>query len=156
MIKHNFLPICKSYSFIKSCGKPTITSTTMQECHDDDKIEPNEYTLLYKEAEILMSSLGRFLECQKCNIKLLVINNMGTHALPDIRTRPQALRTLGLTYIYIYIYQEKHSCPCYKYSVPYTSCHSNMVCWSHFSYPITWKTSEIHACYMHTSIFPVG
>ena len=101
MIKHNFLPICKSYSFIKSCGKPTITSTTMQECHDDDKIEPNEYTLLYKEAEILMSSLGRFLECQKCNIKLLVINNMGTHALPDIRTRPQALRTLGLMYIYI-------------------------------------------------------
>ena len=38
------------------CGKPTITVTTMQGHHDNDKIESynhNEYLLLYKEAEIL-------------------------------------------------------------------------------------------------------
>ena len=46
----------KSCSFIKSCGKPTITATTMQERHDNDKIEThNEYLLLYKEAESLAS-----------------------------------------------------------------------------------------------------
>ena len=53
---------------MKSCGKPTITSTTMQEHHDNDEIEPhndNEYLLLYKEAEISTSHLGRFLEYQK-------------------------------------------------------------------------------------------
>ena len=51
-----FLPIYKSCSLIKSSGKPTITSTTMQERHDNDEIEShnhNEYPLLYKEAEIL-------------------------------------------------------------------------------------------------------
>ena len=69
-----FLPTYKSCSFIKSCGKPTVTSTTMQERHDNDEIEPhnhNEYLLLYKEAEILMSSLDRFLECWKCYILLV-------------------------------------------------------------------------------------
>ena len=43
----------------------------MQERHDNDKIKPhnhNEYPLLYKEAELLMSVLGRFLECRKWNI----------------------------------------------------------------------------------------
>ena len=63
----------KSCSFIKSCGKPTVTSTTMQECHDVDEIEPhnhNKYLLLYKEAEISMPSLGKFLECRKCYILL--------------------------------------------------------------------------------------
>ena len=69
-----FLPIYKSCSFIKSCGKPTITSTTMQERHDNNEIEPhnhNKYPLLYKEAEISMSSLGKFLECRKCYILLV-------------------------------------------------------------------------------------
>ena len=36
--------------------------------------------LLYKLAEQLTSGLGRFLECQKCNISY----NTGTRALPDI------------------------------------------------------------------------
>ena len=57
----------------------------MQECHVNDKIEPhnhNDYPLLYKEVEILKSSLGRFLECQKCNI--LRSYNMGTRDLPDM------------------------------------------------------------------------
>ena len=46
----------------------------MQERHDNDKIEPhnhNEYPLLYKEAELLMSVLGRFLECRKWNILVI-------------------------------------------------------------------------------------
>ena len=46
----------------------------MQERHDNDEIEShnhNEYPLLYKEAEILMSSLGKFLECWKCYILLV-------------------------------------------------------------------------------------
>ena len=58
----------------KSCDKPTIASTTMQERHDNDKIEPhnhNEYPLLYKEAKLLMSVLGRFLECRKWNILVI-------------------------------------------------------------------------------------
>ena len=39
----------------------------MQERHDNDEIEShnhNEYPLLYKEAEISTSSLGKFLECR--------------------------------------------------------------------------------------------
>ena len=46
----------------------------MKERHDNDKIKPhnhNEYPLLYKEAEILKSTLGRFLECQKWNILVI-------------------------------------------------------------------------------------
>ena len=46
----------------------------MQERHDNDKIEPhnhNEYPLLYKEAELLTSILGRFLECRKWNILVI-------------------------------------------------------------------------------------
>ena len=46
----------------------------MQERHDNDKIEPhnhNEYPLLYKEAELLTSVLGRFLECRKWNILVI-------------------------------------------------------------------------------------
>ena len=46
-----------------------------QHCKKVCKIEPhnhNEYPLLYKEAEILMSILGRFLECRKwkCQLKM--------------------------------------------------------------------------------------
>ena len=74
-IKQDFLPMhYKCCSFIKSCGKPTITSTTMKECHDNDKIEPhnhNEHPLLYKEAELLRSTLGRFLECRKWNVLVI-------------------------------------------------------------------------------------
>ena len=46
----------------------------MQERHDNDKIKPhnhNKYPLLYKEAELLTSILGRFLECQKWNILVI-------------------------------------------------------------------------------------
>ena len=46
----------------------------MQERHDNDKIEPhnhNEYPLLYKEAELLTSILGKFLECRKWNILVI-------------------------------------------------------------------------------------
>ena len=46
----------------------------MQERHDNDEIEShnhNEYPLLYKEAEISTSSLGKFLECRKCYILLV-------------------------------------------------------------------------------------
>ena len=46
----------------------------MQERHDNDEIEPHnhkEYLLLYKEAEISMSGLGKFLECRKCYILLV-------------------------------------------------------------------------------------
>ena len=74
-IKQDFLPIIrKCCSFIKSCGKPTIAITTMQERHNNDKIKPhnhNEYPLLYKEAELLTSALGRFLECRKWNILVI-------------------------------------------------------------------------------------
>ena len=68
----------------------------MKERHDNDEIEPhnhNEYPLLYKEAEILKSSLGRFLECRKWNI--LVI----TWALG-----------IFLIYIYIYICPRPRAC----------------------------------------------
>ena len=53
----------------------------MQERHDNDEIEShnhNEYPLLYKEAEILTLSLGKFLECRKCYILLV------TCALSDL------------------------------------------------------------------------
>ena len=46
----------------------------MQERHDNDEIEShnhNEYPLLYKEAEILTSRLGKFLEYRKCYILLV-------------------------------------------------------------------------------------
>ena len=46
----------------------------MQEHHDNDEKEPhnhNEYPLLYKEAEISTSGLGKFLECRKCYILLV-------------------------------------------------------------------------------------
>ena len=48
-------------------------STTMQECHDNDEIEPhnhNKYSVLYKEAETLVSSLGSLM-CWKCNILVI-------------------------------------------------------------------------------------
>ena len=72
----------------------------MQEHHDNDKKEPHnhsEYLLLYKEAEIPALSLGRFLECQECNIHICY--NTDKSALPDIYTL-----TLRSAYIYIYIY----------------------------------------------------
>ena len=46
----------------------------MQERHDNNEIEShnhNEYPLLYKEAEISISSLGKFLECRMCYILLV-------------------------------------------------------------------------------------
>ena len=46
----------------------------MQERHDNDEIEShnhNKYPLLYKEAEISTSSLGKFLECRRCYILLV-------------------------------------------------------------------------------------
>ena len=53
------------------CSKPTIAIIAMQECHDNDKIEPhnhNEYPLLYKEARDTSIKFGQILECQKCYI----------------------------------------------------------------------------------------
>ena len=53
----------------------------MQERHDNDEIEShnhNEYPLLYKEAEISTSSLGRFLECRKCYIFMYTYMNMAS------------------------------------------------------------------------------
>ena len=55
----------------------------MKERHDNDKIEPhnhNEYPILYKEAKILRSTLGRFLVPEVENISY----NMGTQDFPDI------------------------------------------------------------------------
>ena len=104
-----FLPIYKSCSFIKSCGKPTITSTTMQERHDNDEIEShnhNEYPLLYKEAEISTSSLGKFLECRKCYI-LLVTCALVIYLI----CMPSALGPAALGHTY----QANPSCPCYNY-----------------------------------------
>ena len=46
----------------------------MQECHDNNEIEPhnhNEYPLLYKEVEISTLGLGKFLECRRCYILLV-------------------------------------------------------------------------------------
>ena len=46
----------------------------MQEHHDNNEIEPdnhNKYPLLYKEAEILTSGLGKSLECWKRYILLV-------------------------------------------------------------------------------------
>ena len=63
----------------------------MQECHDNNKIEShdhNEYPLLYKEAEILLSSLGSY--------------DTSTRTLPDIYAL--ALRHCAYIHIYIYIY----------------------------------------------------
>ena len=77
----------------------------MQERHDNDKIEPhnhNEYLLLYKEAEILTSNLGRFLECRKWNIC------MGTRDFPDICARACGPGP-G------HIYQANPPCPCCNY-----------------------------------------
>ena len=42
----------------------------------------NPYLLLYKPAEHFHSGLGRFLECQQCNIRISY--NIGNHALSDI------------------------------------------------------------------------
>ena len=84
----------------------------MQECHDNDKIEPhnhNEYPLLYKEAELLTSVLGRFLECQKWNI--LVI----TWALGIFLIYMPAALGFG------HIYQANPSCPWYNYYI-YADC----------------------------------
>ena len=80
----------------------------MQERHDNNKIKPhnhNEYPLLYKEAELLMSGLGRFLECRKWNI-LVITWALGIFLI----YMPAALR-LG------HIYQANPSCPCYNYYI---------------------------------------
>ena len=76
----------------------------MQERRDNDEIEShnhNEYPLLYKEAEISTSSLGKFLECRKCYI-LLVTCALVIYLI----CMPSAL---GHTY------QANPSCPCYNY-----------------------------------------
>ena len=67
------------------CGEPTIMAITMQELHNNDKIEPhnhNEYPSPYKEAEIPTLSFGRFLECRRCNT--YISYNTGICALSDI------------------------------------------------------------------------
>ena len=96
----------------------------MQECHVNDKIEPhnhNEYPLLYKEVEILTSSLDRFLECQKCNI--LVI----TWALVICLTYvPSVLGPSGPWALGIDTHQANPLCPCYNYYVYYL--HLFMIC----------------------------
>ena len=77
----------------------------MKERHDNDKIEPhnhNKYPLLYKEAEILRSTLGRFLEVE------YISYNVGTQDFPDIYAR-----ALGLGHIY----QANPSWPCYNYYI---------------------------------------
>ena len=62
----------------------------MQERHDNDEIEPhnhNEYPLLYKEAKISTSGLGKFLELEVLHITC----NISTHDLPDMYAlSPQA------------------------------------------------------------------
>ena len=68
----------------------------MQERHDNDKIEPhnhNEYPLLYKEAELLTSVLGRFLECRKWNI-LVITWALGIFLI--YMPAPSGLRPSGL------------------------------------------------------------
>ena len=110
-----YLPIYKSCSFIK--GKPTITSTTLQERHDNDKIEShnhNEHLLLYKEAKIFLSSFGRFLECQKWNTlvitKALVLCLIYMHSC--LCYNLYICTHYGASCIRIY--QAKHSCLCYN------------------------------------------
>ena len=80
----------------------------MKERHDNDKIEPHnhEYPLLYKEAKILKSSLGRFLERQKWNI-LIITWALGIFLIymPSglgiyIRQIPRA-HVITITYVYI-------------------------------------------------------
>ena len=68
----------------------------MQERHDNDKIEPhnhNEYPLLYKEAKLLTSVLGRFLECRKWNI-LVITWALGIFLI--YMPAPSGLRPSGL------------------------------------------------------------
>ena len=78
----------------------------MKERHDNDEIEPhnhNEYPLLYKEAEILKLTLGRFLECQKWNI-LVITWALGIFLI--YMPTPLGLRPSGLG---IYIRQIPHA-----------------------------------------------
>ena len=105
---------------MKSCGKPTITSTTIQERHDNNEIESHndEYLLLYKVAEILTSNLGRFLKCQKCYI-LLVTCALVIYLI----CMPSAL---GHTY------QANSSCPCYNYYMCIQN--SKIFCTSNFGF----------------------
>ena len=82
----------------------------MKECHDNDEIEPhnhNEYPLLYKEAEILKSSLGIFRVPEVEHISY----NVGTRDFPDICA--SALGPAGLGHIY----QANPLCPCYNYYI---------------------------------------
>ena len=101
----------------------------MQERHDNDKIEPhnhNEYPLLYKEAELLTSVLGRFLECRKWNI--LVI----TWALGIFLIYMLGPTALGLGHIY----QANPSCPWYNYYIFY----------AYNSYDLTGKAQDQQSC----------
>ena len=89
---------------MKSCGKPIITSTTMQERHDNDEIEPHNYNknpLVYKEAEISTSGLVKFLECRKCYILLV------TCAL--------VIYLICMPSGFGHTYQVNPLCPCYNY-----------------------------------------
>ena len=81
----------------------------MQERHDNDEIEShnhNEYPLLYIEAEISTSSLGKFLECRRCYI-LLVTCALVIYLI----CMPSALGPAALGHTY----QANPSCPCYNY-----------------------------------------
>ena len=85
----------------------------MQERHENNKIEPhnhNEYLLLYKEAEILTSILGRFFRVPEVEY---ISYNMGTRDFPDIYARALGPAALGLGHIY----QANPSCPCYNYYI---------------------------------------
>ena len=86
----------------------------MQERHDNDEIEShnhNEYPLLYKEAEISTSSLGKFLECRKCYILLvtcalviyLICMPLGLRAYISGKSLVLMLQLLH-TYIHTYIH----------------------------------------------------
>ena len=90
----------------------------MQERHDNDEIEPhnhNEYPLLYKEAELSMSGLGKFLECRKCYILLVTCALMiylicmpSALGLRAYISGKSLLSTLQLLHIYNHTYLEVH------------------------------------------------
>ena len=99
----------------------------MKERHDD-KIEPhnhNEYPLLYKEAEILRSTLGKFLECQKWNI-LVITWEIGIFLM--YMPAPSGLRPSGLG---IYIRQ----IPC-AHAITITYMHILLYIHNYVHYPI--------------------
>ena len=76
----------------------------MQECHDNESHNHNEHLLLYKEAEIFLSILGRFLECRGGY-------DAGAHALSDMYALALGHCVLsGIMYVAIYIRQGTLAC----------------------------------------------